>query len=279
VFVSVYTCVKNGLHLDFHIVEMLKHHLPLADEIVVNEGYSTDGTYETLLNIDPKIKIFRMHWNREEGEHWWLHFKDASRRRCTGDWCILLDADEFIPEWQFDDLRDFLERTSDDLVPVRFLNFYGNYRVYHRDPAKSHWVTNKMMIHMNLPDDIEIWGDGANVRLKGKEFSFGDTPPRWVVHHFGAVRRPGRLRQSWWLQGRFRTDRSVRFRPPQWVFDLFPLNWADTTFMEHLAIYDGPLVKAVRDNPKRFAPDHYKLLGLLAERDAATSGPLRYRTT
>ena len=56
---SVYTYVKNGLHYDFHVVEMLKHHLPLADEIVVNEGYSTDGTYEAIASLDSKIRITR----------------------------------------------------------------------------------------------------------------------------------------------------------------------------------------------------------------------------
>ena len=36
---SLYTFVRNGLRYDFHVVEMLKHHLPLVDELIVNEGY------------------------------------------------------------------------------------------------------------------------------------------------------------------------------------------------------------------------------------------------
>ena len=31
--ISVYTSVRNGLYFDFHIAQMLRHHLPLADEI------------------------------------------------------------------------------------------------------------------------------------------------------------------------------------------------------------------------------------------------------
>jgi len=53
---SIYTCVRNGIYYDFHVVEMLKHHLPLADEIVVHEGYSDDGTYEAIAGLDPKIR-------------------------------------------------------------------------------------------------------------------------------------------------------------------------------------------------------------------------------
>ena len=73
-------------------------------------------------------------------EHWWIHFKDAARRRCTGDWCIHLDADEFIPEWEFDPIRKFIRTTNELMTSVRFVNFYGNYKVYHSDPGKSKWL-------------------------------------------------------------------------------------------------------------------------------------------
>jgi glycosyltransferase involved in cell wall biosynthesis len=271
---SIYMALRDGIRHDYPYLESIRHHLPLADEIIVNEGYSTDGTYETLVNLDPKIKIFRTHWKPENGEDWWIHFKDAARRQCTGDWCLHLDSDEFIPEWEFERLRDELQTTEENLLPVQFVNFYGNYRVCHADPEKSHWITRKMIIHRNVPE-IEFWGDGSNVRLKDEPFAWGSDEPHFHVHHFGGVRYPGRLRQAWWLQGRFRTGRSVKLRPPQWVFDLFPMKWADRDFMDHLVIYDGPLIKAVRDNPRRFARDKYELLGLVTERAAPVSVPVR----
>lgn len=57
--ISLYTFVKNGLFYDFHVEAMLRHQLPLADEIIVNEGLSTDGTYEAIRSIDPKIQVHR----------------------------------------------------------------------------------------------------------------------------------------------------------------------------------------------------------------------------
>jgi hypothetical protein len=64
--ISIYTFVKDGLYYDFHVVPMLKHHLPLADEIIVNEGYSTDGTYEAIKDLDPKVRVERFHWDRSD---------------------------------------------------------------------------------------------------------------------------------------------------------------------------------------------------------------------
>ncbi len=264
--ISLYTAMRNCIENDYPYLEMLKHHLPLADEIVINEGHSTDGTYEAIKDLDPKIKIFRTTWDKPKGESWWIHFKDAARRQCTGDWCIHLDSDEFIPDWEFAPLREYLAQTNDTLIPTKFTNFYGNYRVYHPDPGKIHWVTGKMIIHRNLPDAIEFWGDGSNVKMKGQEFTWNTSSKIYNVHHFGGVRYAGRLRQAWWSQGRFRTGRSIWLRPPQFVFDLFPQKWADPDFIDDLAIYDGPYIKAVRDNPERFARDKYFLFNLLSEK-------------
>src|SRR6187455_2795996 len=95
---SLYTAVRDCVRNDYPFEEMLRHHLPLADEIVVNEGYSDDGTYEAIKDLDPKLKVFRRKWdNVAPGPTWWGELSDQAREQCTGDWCIKLDTDEFIP--------------------------------------------------------------------------------------------------------------------------------------------------------------------------------------
>ena len=63
---SIYTFVKDGLYYDFHVVAMIRQHLPFVDEIVVNEGYSTDGTFEAIQNLDPKVRVHRFEWDRSD---------------------------------------------------------------------------------------------------------------------------------------------------------------------------------------------------------------------
>jgi glycosyltransferase involved in cell wall biosynthesis len=261
---SLYTAARDCLRNDYPIVEMLRHHLPLADEIIVNEGYSRDGTYEAIRDLDPKIKVVRFKWEAPKGENWWIHFKDAARRECSGDWCVHLDSDEFIPEWQFAEIREHCATTSDVMIPVDFLNFYGNYRVYHPDPASVRWVTSKMIIHRNLPE-IEFWGDGSNVKLKDRDFTWETSSKRFTVFHFGAVRHAGRLREGWWSAGRFRSGKSIRFKPPAFVFNLFPHDWRDADFLPGLKVYDGQLIAAVRENPERFVRDKMLVYKLLSE--------------
>ena len=254
--ISLYTFVRNGIQNDFHVEAMLRHHAPFVDEIIINEGYSTDGTYERISDIAPNIRIFRSHWGDAKDISWYVAFKEAARRQCSGDWCILLDCDEFIPEGEFDELRKRLLRTSDVMLFAKFLNFYGNYRVFHDAPQLVNWPQRKMIIHRNDPN-IEIWGDGSNVRLKGEKLAWGDSGPAMTVHHFGMVRDPGILRYKWWIQGRAYRSRFIRV--PRFIFNVFPHDWMDKQFFDNLAIYDGPIVDAVRRDPGEFIRDRMRL--------------------
>ena len=260
---SIYTFVKNGLFFDFHVVAMLRHHLPLADEIIVNEGYSTDGTYEAIRDLDPKIKVHRSRWDQSHPDTWHRDFKNDARQRCTGDWCILLDCDEFIPEWEFSRIRERLEAAEKPLAQVRFTHFYGNYKVF---LAKLPRIIPLLgtRVHQNLPA-IEVWGDGANVRLTGEATEDANLSGEvFEVHHFGTVRNPARLRQKWRTQARQHDETNPRWdKVPRFVFNMFPHKWNDPDFLDNLAIYEGPYLQAVRDDPAEFTRDDFWLYNYL----------------
>jgi hypothetical protein len=253
---SIYTFIKDAIYWDMHAEAMLRHHLPLADEIIVNEGMSTDGTYERITGIDPKIKIFRQEWPEPSDMNWYLAFKDPARQRCTGDWCLLLDCDEFIPEWDFDRLRTRLEAATEDLLSIDCMNFYGNYKVYHSKPEASRWPAKKMLLHRNRPD-IEVWGDGSNVRIKGRPFAWPERQHEFVLHHFGSVRNPARLREKWRNQ-QGKVYGTGRFAIPRFLFSWLPHRWDDPDFFGYLDIYQGPYIRAVLEQPEEFVRDDFR---------------------
>jgi glycosyltransferase involved in cell wall biosynthesis len=267
---SIYTFVQNGLFYDFHVAAMLRHHVPLADEIVVVEGYSTDGTFEAISAIDPKIKIYRVRSEESNPDTWHRDFKNRARELCTGDWCVLLDCDEFIPEWEFDRLRATLERTDKLIAAVRFMHFYGSYKVVLATLPRIIPLTG-LRIHRNLPD-VEVWGDGANVRIKGRDdLSSLIADETFDNHHFGSVRNPARLRQKWHTQARQHDERNPRWdKLPGFVFNMFPHKWDDADFLDRLAVYDGPYIQAVRDDPGEFTRDDFWLYNHL--RSTAAQG-------
>ena len=256
---TIYTAIKNGIVNDLHPVAMLKHHLPLADEIVVNEGYSTDNTYDLISAISPKIKIIRTEWKTPSGIDWCNDFKTDAKNAASGDWCIHLDSDEFIPEWEFSEIRDFLEKSTSVMHSIRFINFYGNYQIYHANPQVVSWPARKMIIHRNIPE-IEFWGDGSNVKIRGSDFSWDTDEPRFTVHHMGMIRDPAVLRKKWWIQGRAISGKKVGWVPPDYVFKIFPHDWRDPQFFKDLRVFNGPYIKCVRDDPAEFIRDRGKLV-------------------
>jgi hypothetical protein len=129
-----------------------------------------------------------------------------------------------------------------------------------------------MNIHRNLPD-IEFWGDGSNVKVKGQDFSWAASDREFTVHHFGAVRNPARLRQKWSFQGQAVTGIRKAFQPPAFLFRLFPHNWIDDQFMDGLAIYEGLPIAAVRDNPNEFVRDNLKVFRYLERRRGGARNP------
>ncbi len=258
---SIYTFIKDGIYYDFHTVAMLKHHLPLADEIIVNEGYSTDGTYEAIRDLDPKIEIFRERWDRSDPKTWHVKFKNRAREKCTGDWCILLDSDEFIPEWEFDRLRECLEQTEYDILPIRYKHFYANYKVYQSVLGKTPELN--LRIHRNLPE-VVVWGDGANVRTEWDTIDKYRQAPAFDCHHFGEVRDPARLRQKWRTQARQHDEKNARWdRVPGKIFDLLPHKWDDPDLLPRMDVYEGPYIQAVREDPDEFVRDEFQIYELL----------------
>jgi glycosyltransferase involved in cell wall biosynthesis len=256
---SLYTFVRNGLYFDFHVEAMLRHHLPLADEIVVDEGYSTDGTFEAISGIDAKIRIFRNEWDRSDPAQWHIKFKNRARANCTGDWCVMLDCDEFIPEWEFSRLRSQIATANQNVLPVKFLHFYGNYKVHQARQDRPHPPPYGLRIHRNL-DTIEVWGDGANVRERDNPVRVEGGPEAIAVHHFGEVRNPARLRRKWRTQARQHRAHDARWDfVPGFVYDLLPHRWDDPDIVAHLHRYEGPYLKAVRDNPEEFVRDGFRL--------------------
>jgi hypothetical protein len=124
-----------------------------------------------------------------------------------------------------------------------------------------------MIIHRNLPE-IEFWGDGSNIRLRGHEFTWEMSSQMFTVHHFGMVRDAATLRYKWWIQAHAVAGHSTRIKPPKFLFRLFPHAWTDPQFFADLAIYEGQDILAVREAPKEFTRDDMKLVRTLQTRSS-----------
>lgn len=113
-------------------IESCLDSIAFADEIIVVDSYSTDGTYEYLLNR-PDVKVIQNPFKNFTAQ------KSFALAKASYDWILFLDADEIVS----DTLRSEIKRTlADEPEPVAF-KFPRQFMFKNRKLRFSGWQTDK----------------------------------------------------------------------------------------------------------------------------------------
>ena len=134
--------VKDGI---FFVHDWLNCFEKIADEIVVLDNGSTDGTYE-ILKASPKVVDIQRTWDYHEGRDKIMMYEMARKR--NPDWCLWLDIDEiFEPELT---RKDF-----DRLMNRGWVNKYGFRRFHFVD--KDHFAGSWYRLNYSSGHDRILW--------------------------------------------------------------------------------------------------------------------------
>src|SRR3990167_2221818 len=108
--VSCHTTITNPEENQYPYIEAITSYCALADEVIVVDGGSTDGSLEKILAISPKVKIVTLPWPQDKWDWWELpRHINYGLDRCTGDWCVKMDIDYVIHENEIPKIRERLE--------------------------------------------------------------------------------------------------------------------------------------------------------------------------
>lgn len=194
---SAYIIIKDGVKYNFPFEKCIEYAAKVADEVIVVDGESRDGTFEKLKNLeleytngshyedspggqrtrvsDSKIKLFRTTWDMNNpklmGE-----LKQHARSLCTGNWLLQLDADEiFIEPYEGATKKIIKDNANHQVLDFPCYNLYGSANQYRVEPNVFKWritKNDKNIVH-GIHGAARVYDTEKNIIVPNKELSDG----------------------------------------------------------------------------------------------------------
>lgn len=203
--VSGFTLVRNGTRFDYPYLESLRSLLPLVDELVVNVGTGEDDTLERVRRFaeaegSGRVVVFESRWPMDDPEKKRSGIilseqTNLALDRCTGDWCLYLQADEVLHEAEVPALRSALARHHGNPgiegLLFDYVHFYGSYDVLQR----SRSAYRREVRAIRRSSGARSVGDAQSFRKPdGSKLRVAMADAR--VFHYGWVRHPDAMKEK-----------------------------------------------------------------------------------
>ncbi len=211
--ISGFSFARNAQKLYYPVAESIKSVLPLCDEffIAIGQGDEDDRTREEVENIgDPKVHIIDTIWEDRDRLKGHIHGRQTNiaLEKCTGDWCIYIQADEILHERYLPVVQNRCEELLEDYevegLLFRYKHFWGDYNHYHVNHA---WYPEEIrVIRNNL--GIQSWESAQSFRKDGQKIKVADVDAE--IFHYGWVRPPHYMNKK-------RREFATTHRGKQWV--------------------------------------------------------------
>jgi glycosyltransferase involved in cell wall biosynthesis len=203
--ISGFTLVRNGTRFDYPYLESLRSLLPLVDELVINVGKGDDDTAECIERFareegKGKVHTFESVWplddpEKKKGGQILSEQTNLALDRCTGDWCVYLQADEVLHEADTSRLREalFVADTRPEVEGLLFdyVHFYGSFDVIQQTRS----AYRREVRAVRRASGARSVGDAQSFRkVDGQKLKVIRAGAR--VFHYGWVRTPEAMREK-----------------------------------------------------------------------------------
>jgi len=173
--------LKNVLKTGYPFVESIAASLPVCDEFLISDGYSSDGTFEVLekiAKINRKVKVVRQEWPIARKYSVIAEVTNALRAKCSYDYIFSIQANEVIHEDSVEFIKALPEicpQINTYSLPfihlVRDLRFFEDFRLRYSKNME------------NIVAVVDAWTLGPSAPFTKTETLKGLRHPRRMLQY------------------------------------------------------------------------------------------------
>ena len=153
--ISGYTTTKDCITQQYPYKEAIKSMLGFCDQVVVVDGGSTDGTWESLIELSKSDDRIIIEQNKRDWSHPRFAVFDGlqkayARSLCTSDWCWQIDSDEVVHEKDYQKIKNLIKRIpkSVHLIALPVIEYWGSSEKVRIDVNPWKWRLSRNHKHI-----------------------------------------------------------------------------------------------------------------------------------
>jgi len=189
--ISVVFVVKNAIKQGYCFIDSLRSCLPIADELIISEGFSEDDTLNHLCKFrtgnrrNTKIVLDQDQWP-ESSYHGEAITEISTRamQRATREWIYYLQADEIIHEDTVPHIKAIAKSSEFNSASFPFHHFINKW-----EPAVDDKYYKEAIRMIRRGRDISLMGDAWNFQGEVDPICPAGHSPK-PIYHFAWVFPP-----------------------------------------------------------------------------------------
>lgn len=243
--------IHNGEAFDYNYRETVACMKAFADEVVIIDAGSTDGTTEVCNGFcDAKtvvVCVSNEEWNLHRGRHKISHFQNEAKRYLNTDYYFQMQADEILHESSFGAVRAAISDGGPGYMTTRLNLWFDPWHQLRVPQHRKPCSTSIVRLARTCFDSVD---DGESIAVPSVSFSFIE---QIRLYHMGFVRDRTKMKskvihiqeQVFEIPHDQRLDHSEQFDPDRFFSrgDVIPIKEPLPRFIQQWAsdrYPDGP---------------------------------------
>lgn len=192
--VGAATFIHNGDEFDYCYRETVACLKEFADEVVVLDAGSTDGSDKVCRGFeDSKTKVICLpneEWVKHKGRTKVSHFQNEAKKHLNTDYYLLIQADEILHEKSFPFVREAIQSERPGYMVSRFNLWFDPWHKLNVPQERKPCSSEVIRLAKTCYDSVD---DGESIAVPSLSFGW---LPKIRIYHMGFVRDGAKMKSK-----------------------------------------------------------------------------------